>query len=93
MCVWEVMMKKSTCSIEFVLTSHSKSCTAYLLIDETTGPIRTMKITNNNKCKHTALMLQEPSNLHILTHRKICVLSYIKILNTAAFSISLLNTL
>ena len=93
MCVWEGMMKKSICSIKFVLTSHSESCTAYLLTDETTGPIRTMKITNNNKCGHTSLMLQELSNLHILTYRKICVLSYIKILNIAAFSISLLNTL
>ena len=29
--------------IESVLTSHSESCTAYLLIDERTGPNGTMQ--------------------------------------------------
>ena len=30
-------------TIEFVLTSHSESCTAYLQKDERTGPIGTMQ--------------------------------------------------
>ena len=35
--------------IEYVLTSHSENCTAYLLIDERTGS----GIINNNKTKIT----------------------------------------
>ena len=39
----KINKEKRKCNIESVLTSHSESCTAYLLIDETTGPIRTMQ--------------------------------------------------
>ena len=41
-------------TIETVLTSHSESCTAYLLIDKRSGPIRTMQklyITTNTEIK------------------------------------------
>ena len=44
--------KKRKYTIECVLTSHSESCVAYLLIDERTGPIGTMQklqiITNTD---------------------------------------------
>ena len=35
--------KKSKYTLESVLTSHSESCTAYLLIDERTGQIGTVQ--------------------------------------------------
>ena len=45
-CLWmseKKRKKKRKYTIESVLTSHSESCTAYLLIDERTGPNRTMQ--------------------------------------------------
>ena len=42
-CVKKERKKKRKYTIESVLTSHSDSCTAYLLIDERTCPIRTMQ--------------------------------------------------
>ena len=40
-CMKKKIYKKYT--IESVITSHSERCTAYLLIDERTGPIGTMQ--------------------------------------------------